>query len=73
MSRKKQKKNARQDQVEYLRQCVRDLEVISEALVKAMKRREVPIPLVCCGVCADQILTPYSSGEFLLQLELSVS
>lgn len=58
----------RKREIRFYKQCVRDLEIIIDGLLKQMKEHDLPlfVPLGN-GLEGDEPITPYNCGEYLFR------
>lgn len=59
----------RKRDIAYYEQCVSELRGIAKEMARDMAKAGIPLKLhLRGGICGDQLLTPYNTGEFEMQL-----
>jgi len=59
----------RKREIEYLKQCISELEDITKDLADQLKKNRIQIPLLGSkGITGDDFITQYNNGEFASHL-----
>jgi len=54
--------------IEYYKQCVRELEEVALGLAQILKKNNIKVPLFSKGVSGTDFITYYNSEEFISKL-----